>query len=363
MKKVVFAICAMAIAMAACRQSGGFKVNGVAEGFTEGDTLYFYDEMGQEPTDTLIVKDGKFALQGEVDSVKLCSVVAADGSAGGLFFKEEGDIVLILSRANPPKVGGTKSNNAWQEVNDLQGEYSAKFDSLTAPLYKEDVSDELRQRIIDDYQTAEKELLSRIIDVAEANADNALGYFLVTSLAGGEELGGERLKAIIDKMPAEYQSRGEIVALSEDLEAAMQTAVGETMPDFTLPTPEGKPLSALDEVSRHKVTILDFWASWCGPCCQEMPNMVSIYGQYKDKGLGILGISLDSEKEAWTKAVADMGMTWPQVSDLDGWQTQPVELFQVRAIPFVVVVDEKGVILEKGLRGEALRQFVAERLE
>ena len=357
-------LCVMALAMTACMQSGGYKVNGIAEGFSDGDTLYFYEEMGKDdPTDTIIIRDGKFTLQGTVDSVTLCSVVAADGSAGAIFFKENGSIDVTLSRVNLSKVGGTKANDGWQKVNELQTEYSARMDSLTTPLYADSISDEQRQSILNEYQAAEKEMLAKIIDIAEANLDNALGYFVVTSLAGSEELEATRLKAMIEKMPAEFKSRQEIVQIMEAMAASENTAVGKTMPDFTLPTPSGEQLSAMSEVAKHKVTILDFWASWCGPCCEEMPNMVSLYEKYKDKGLGILGISLDNDKDKWMEGVAAMNMTWTQVSDLNGWQTQPVELFQVRAIPYMVIVDRQGTILEKGLRGPALEQFVEKQLQ
>lgn len=354
----------MVFAMTACQQSG-YKVNGVAEGFNDGDTLFFYDEMGDElPSDTIVVKDGKFTLNGEVDSVKLCSVVAADGSAGALFFKEEGSIDVTVSRNGAPKVGGTKSNMAWQKVNDLQEEYNAKFESLVKPLVEgEELPDEQRQKIMDDYQAAEKEMISKIIDIAEDNIENAVGYFLVTSLGGSQELAPDRLKAMIDKMPAEYRQREEIVEIMKVLEASENTAVGKTMPDFTLPTPGGEQLSALAEVAKNKVTILDFWASWCGPCCEEMPNMVSLYEKYHDKGLGILGISLDNDKDKWQEGIASMNMTWTQVGDMNGWNTPPVELFQVRAIPFMVIVDQKGTILEKGLRGAELEAFIEKTLK
>lgn len=350
--------------MSACTQSGGYKVNGVAEGFSDGDTLYFFSTMGNEqPTDTIIVSDGKFTLQGASDSVKLCSVVAADGSAGAIFFNEAGSIDITLSRVNPSKVSGTKANDGWQRLTELQADYTERLDSLTTPLYADSVSDETRQAILARYQAAEKELMGKVIGIAEENLDNALGFFVVTSLAGGDDLTADRLKSMIEKMPAEFRQRQEIVQIEKSLAASESTAVGKTMPDFTMPTLSGESLSALSEVAKNKVTILDFWASWCGPCCEEMPSMVSLYAKYHDKGLGILGISLDNEKEAWTKAVSDMGMTWTQVSELNGWNTRAVELFQVRAIPFMVVVDQKGTILEKGLRGPALEQFVSKQLQ
>lgn len=359
-----FGLCAMVVAMAACNQSG-YRVNGVAEGFSEGDTLYYYDEMGQEtPSDTIVVKDGKFTLSGEVDSVKLCSIAAADGSAGALFFKEEGTISVSLSRTETSKVGGTKSNTAWQKVLDLEQEFNAKVDPLLEPLYNgSDLTEEQRQEILDSYQALQKEMMAKGLDIAEENVDNALGYMLLTSFGDMQGIDPARLKAIIEKMPAEYRQREEVVELLKSLEVSEKTAVGKTMPDFTLPTPDGEQLSALAEVAKSKVTILDFWASWCGPCCEEMPSMVSLYEKYQGKGLGILGISLDMEKDNWKEGIAKMGMTWTQVGDMNGWNTLPVELFQVKAIPFMVIVDHTGTILEKGLRGAELEAFIEKTLK
>lgn len=354
----------MVAVMTACKQSG-FRVEGVAEGFSEGDTLYFYEEVGQEtPADTLVVKDGKFTLQGETDPENLSSVVAADGSAGATFFREEGSISLVLTKDGLPKVGGTKANDAWQKVNDIQEEYEAKFGEMLTPFYSgEEVDDEQRQKMLADFQTLEAEMMSRLADVAEENIDNAVGLFLVLSFGDNQKIEPERLKGMIDKMPQAFRQREEIVELQETLENAENTAEGKTMPDFMLPTPDGQLMSAMDEVAKHKVTILDFWASWCGPCCQEMPNMVSLYAKYREKGLGILGISLDNDKDKWKGAIASMNMTWPQVGDMNGWNTQPVELFQVTAIPFVAVVDASGTILAKGLRGAELEAFIEKTLK
>lgn len=363
MKKTFMGLCAMALAMAAC-QPDGYRVKGVAEGFRDGDTLYFFKVMGQDkPTDTIVVKNGKFLLEGPVDSVALASVVSSDGSAGALFFTEQGNIDVTVSRSGAPKVGGTKANDAWQKVNQLQAVYSAKFDSLTAPLYLEEYSEEMEQKVMMQYQAVEQQMLGELVNIAEANIDNALGFFVVTSMAGTQEIKPDRLRALIEKMPAEYQQRKEVADIVRILDGAEALAEGKIMPNFTLPTPDGKEMDVLEEVKKHKVTILDFWASWCNPCCDEMPAMVSLYESLKDKGLGIVGVSLDTDKEAWTKGIANMNMTWAQGGEMQGWKSSVVDLYQVNAIPYVVVVDEKGTILTKGLRGDDLKEFVEQRLQ
>lgn len=130
---------------------------------------------------------------------------------------------------------------------------------------------------------------------------------------------------------------------------------------FTMADINGHEVNVADEFARHKVTIIDFWASWCGPCVQEMPNLVRIYGKYKDKGLGIVGVSLDEDKAQWTEAVSSMGMTWTQLSDLQGWDNSAARMYGIRAIPFTVLVDSTGRVVDAGLRGERLEAAV-ERL-
>lgn len=363
MKKTFVGLCAMALALAAC-QPDGYRVNGVAEGFKDGDTLYYFKTMGApEPTDTIVLKNGKFKLEGPADSVTLASVVSADGSAGALFFTERGNIDVTVTKNGLPKIGGTKSNDAWQEVNDLQAQYTVKFDSIMAPVYLGEESEVTQQEVMEQYQIIEREMIGKIIDIAERNLDNELGYFVVTSMAGGRDMEVERLKELIENMPAEYQERKEVAEILKQIRGAEALTRGKVMPDFTMTTPDGQELNALAEVAKNKITILDFWAKWCGPCCDEMPSMVALYEKYKDKGLGILGISLDTDKDSWVEGITGMNMTWPQVSELKGWKSDIVELYQVNAIPYTVIVDQKGTILDKGLRAESLEIFVEEALK
>ena len=127
---------------------------------------------------------------------------------------------------------------------------------------------------------------------------------------------------------------------------------------FVMEDINGNQVSVKDVFSKNKITIIDFWASWCGPCRQEMPNLVNTYNKYKEQGLGIVGVSLDEDKEQWKDAVKEMNMTWIQLSDLKGWGNSAAQMYGIQAIPFTIIVDEKGNVLNIGLRGEALESFV-----
>ena len=128
-------------------------------------------------------------------------------------------------------------------------------------------------------------------------------------------------------------------------------------PDFTLSTPEGKPISLSS--LKGKVVLIDFWASWCGPCRKENPNLVKLYEKYKDKGFTILSVSLDNDEAAWKKAIEADGLIWPNhVSDLKGWESTMTKVYGFNSIPHTVLVNKEGKINGIGLRGEALEEKI-----
>lgn len=132
--------------------------------------------------------------------------------------------------------------------------------------------------------------------------------------------------------------------------------------DYAIRNLDRTPQSIQEEIARHQITVIDIWASWCGPCMHEMPNLVSLHTAYADRGLGIIGISLDKEYNRWKQAIDQNGMTWLQLSDLRGWDTAIVQDYAINAIPHTIVVDQQGSILQTGLRGDDLATFVRQQL-
>ena len=148
--------------------------------------------------------------------------------------------------------------------------------------------------------------------------------------------------------------------LQTNLTRMKSRMVGGEAPDFTQNDPDGNPIQLSD--LRGKVVLLDFWASWCGPCRRENPNVVKLYEAYKDKGFEILGISLDKDKGRWLQAIEKDGLKWLHVSDLKGWKNEVGQLYGVSSIPHTVLLDAEGRIIAQKLRGPALEQKVAEIL-
>lgn len=144
----------------------------------------------------------------------------------------------------------------------------------------------------------------------------------------------------------------------EMLERMLTSTIGSYAPEINLPSPDGTEI-ALSSL-RGKIVLIDFWASWCGPCRKEMPNVVKAYARFKNKGFEIYGVSLDQDKSRWVEAIAKDGITWPQVSDLKQWQSEVVKLYNIQGIPFTVLLDKEGKIIAKNLRGDQLEQKLTE---
>lgn len=162
------------------------------------------------------------------------------------------------------------------------------------------------------------------------------------------------------KAQAEQQVADTTNATTQD---ETQANDGSKFIDFTVPALDGKQVKLADVVAKNKITMVDFWASWCGPCRMEMPNVVEAYKQFHDKGLEIVGVSLDESKEDWAAAVKDMGMNWIQTSDLKGWECEAARLYGVRGIPACVLINQKGEIVGRDLRAEELHARLAELLK
>ena len=138
------------------------------------------------------------------------------------------------------------------------------------------------------------------------------------------------------------------------------TAVGQKFTDFEMQTPEGKNVKLSDYVGKGKVVLVDFWASWCRPCREEMPNVVEAYKRYHGKGFDVVGVSFDANKDAWQKAVSDLGLEWHHISDLKGWQCAAAPVYGIQSIPSNILVGPDGKIVAADLRAEALLSKLAE---
>lgn len=237
----------------------------------------------------------------------------------------------------------------------MLGETAGQFALLMSQAFSEDKAkfetylDKLMDRI-PDKSVAHRNATARVIGMLEQARSQSYAKYAQPYINNyPADRNAQRMKQVI---PAIEQF------LEQKAIADAKFAPGQTPPEITLPTPSGKELSLSD--LQGKVVLIDFWASWCGPCRKENPNVKRLYEQYKNKGFEIFGVSLDSDKGRWVQAIEQDGLEWLHVSDLRKWQSVAAQDYAVSAIPQTFLLDRDGTIIARGLRGAALEQKLAE---
>ena len=195
---------------------------------------------------------------------------------------------------------------------------------------------------VKDFIKANPATLSSLAAIQNLNLDQDFEYFVL----------------VIDALKGKMESNEFYKSLSDQVNAQRKLAVGSPAPDISLSQPDGEMLSLTD--LQGKYVLIDFWASWCGPCRKENPNVVRVYNKYHDKGFEILGVSLDKDRNSWLKAIQQDGLVWKHISDLKYWNSVVVPEYQVKGIPLTYLVDPDGNIVGKNLRGASLENKLAE---
>ena len=364
MKNFVYLFAAGTMALAACSSDPAYKISGTVEGIADGETIYLQEAKGREliKLDSAVVANSAFAFNGRQDAAvnRYITYTPAEGKRiMADFFLENGNITVALGEES--KIAGTPNNDIYQAYKTESAALNKEIKAMYEKGKAEDMTDEQKaemEKTLEGLYNKQNDLIYNTID---ANITNPVGIHLWPGNSYSMEL--EQLQALAAKVPAEYKSNERIAKLLQRIEVLAKTAVGQKFTDFTLPSPEGNPVKLGDIIAKNKYTLIDFWASWCGPCRREMPNVVAAYKEYNKKGFGIVGVSLDSDAEAWKKAIKEMGMTWDHMSDVKGWQCEGAALYGVNSIPATVLVAQDGTIIARNLRGEAIKEKLAELLK
>ncbi|GHU66702.1 hypothetical protein FACS189413_00150 [Bacteroidia bacterium] len=231
---------------------------------------------------------------------------------------------------------------------------SQLYDSLASQNL---MTPELGQQLEAQWDSIYEQTIADYAQFFEHHINDSIGQTIFASTSWGtRRLSIEQLDAILDKADSAFQSTELYQTTVERLNRMKLTAPGTPFQEIVSKTPAGKEIKLSDFAGKGKYVLLDFWASWCPPCRAEMPHLVKLYAQYKDKNFEIVGYSLDRDEADWKKGLAELKMTWPQMSDCAFWKSEPVQLYDIHGIPATVLIGPDGKIIEKGLRGEALTQ-------
>lgn len=363
MKKLIYVFVAGALTLGACSNGQGYKIKGSVDGAADGDTVLIQEVANRAlvPTDTAVIVNGEFVFEGKQDSAVVRYITYINNGKQYMtdFFLENGNLSAKLGENS--SVNGTTNNDAYQEFKNGLYAFQKEYGAIIESLQDTTITKEQKDSKMEELEAKSKEMTGKIAAAIEKNYNNLAGLELVKNF--GYNLSEEEIEPVLNKLDAKFQNDPTVVSLKEHIAKTKATAVGQKYIDFTMQDPEGKEVKLSDYVGKSKYVLVDFWASWCGPCRAEMPNLVKTYAAYKNKGFQIVGVSLDESAEAWKGAIKAMNMTWPQMSDLKGWQCEGAQLYAVNGIPFTVLIDQEGVIVEKGLRGEKLDEKLAELLK
>lgn len=369
MKKI--AILFLALVAISCQTSKDEMVFKGSIDADDGTAVYLatLGENGQpEPIDTATVKDGEFKLDLPKVDFQTLNVVTIDKAPSNLLFINENQGItatVYKDSLRTSKIDGGEENKYFQdyvdglmESNKKYGELQKKYSNpemLQDPAVMKKAKEE-QQVIADGDIEKRKEMVK--------NHKNSLVSVLVLSdMLNTKLIPSNEVHELFNSLSDEAKNTAPGKSMETALDKMSVTEIGNKAPDFSAPTPEGKTLALKDALG--KITIVDFWASWCKPCRRENPNLVRVYEKYHDKGLNILGVSLDKEgsKDKWIKAIEDDNLTWPQVSNLKFWKGPIAQQYSIRSIPFALILDENGKIIAKNVRGDALDKKIGELLQ
>lgn len=356
MKKLGLLAAAGLMTLAACQENNGYLIQGTVANGTDGEYVYL-NSIGRnsEVLDSAVIKGGKFEFKGNPEVAvlpKAVSYTSKEGKIAAMLFLEKGTINVTLDKENP-SVSGTENN---ENLRSFMAEYRKQQKEMQE-IYKSFSSDSTlteaqREELKGQLNKKGEDQDEYVFSQMSANVTKPFGAYLLASFGMGVEV--EKLAGLLEQVPAELSAEKEIVSLKEYVQSCQNTVVGKKFVDFAMKTPEGEDVKLSDFIGKDKYTLIDFWASWCGPCRREMPTVVEAYNKYKAKGFGIVGVSLDENAEQWKKAIKNLNITWTQMSDLKGWQCEGAKLYGVRGIPATVLVDKEGTIIARDLRGEDL---------
>jgi thiol-disulfide isomerase/thioredoxin len=382
MKKSCLFLLASLLFLVSCDKNT-IKIEGSFEDNSNDGKLVFLQTMDSRDLnstniqilDSAEVKNGKFQINTSLEETPIIGLISigkikdaqpGDNPIVGSIAVEPGTTKISFSKSNYT-LSGTPRNEEMNKVVAVMSKFTDIQDEVVAAGSVEAVPvDESGLDVMGRMHKLSEEMRAVSFDFTKANMNNKLGEFMFMTTA--EAFTDEQLKELLTLADSAFLKQPAITSLQQMLNGDpmshshndMHTHDDITFENVQLVDMDGKIVSLSDYVGKGKYVLVDFWATWCGPCMQEVPNLIKAYGAYRSKGFEIVGISLDQDKDAWKRVVKEKGMLWVQLHDTS---QQAATLYNVVSIPYTLLFDKDGEVVAMNLRGGQLEQKLSELLK
>lgn len=349
----------------------GFTLNGNLRGEVPDGTQVFLKKIGDNnqpmEVDTAITTNGDFTFTGKSDIPELHYLFVEQLPGYTAVILENGEIQFSAQRDSMgfADISGTFQNDTFADYMEQSRKISMQAQSIQKDMQA--ASGEAALALQDEMKELQEEYKTFELDYVKTHPKALISALVLDRAVATKAVGLDEVEEIYNTLSEEIKNSKPGKQILEGIEklkaseaAGKNSSIGAVAPDFSGPSPDGSELALKDVMG--KVTLIDFWAGWCRPCRAENPNIVAVYNKYHDKGLNVLGVSLDRTEEAWKKAIAEDGLVWNHISNIAYFDDQIAKLYNVDAIPAAFLLDENGVIVAKNLRGPELEAKVAELL-
>ncbi len=369
MKKNVILASLILLALTGCQQKG-YKISGTFEnpGFFDSTVVVLSERVNREwvDIDSVMVLNGMYTFEGTADSAKVgylrFKTVSGDKKTGD-FILENGVMTATMDSSFNVLVKGTAGNDAYSAFlvadRQIQDEAAAQMKKIMPEGTQEPTAGmladfkELSKKVDIDLKTNLMDHVMKNVNTLAGSQIFMTNFYAMTT--------GEK-EALFAKMDAKTKSIPRIAELIAATEVEKKTAPGQQYVDFSLTTPDGKSVRLSDFVGKTDYLLIDFWASWCGPCIRSFPDLTAFYAKNKGSRFDILGVSLDREKADWTNAILKHGLVWNHVSDLKYWESEAAKLYAVNSIPATVLIDKNGKIAGRNMEPDEIQNLLNQQV-